>query len=641
MTPPSDEIDSLIVSASEAVARGRWPDAIAAAEQVLAIDPEDPEGLLLLGIAHAGAGDLDVARASLERAVRLDPEHAQAWTSLAEVCRGLDELREAAEAALRAWRCDTKDLGLARRAASALAAVGRLDEAVPPATRLAEAGDVADRLRLVELFVAIDRGEEATALLEEIERNHGCDPGVMALHRAEASLPLVTESAEAADAAASDFDAALARSAANAPAFGDPADAVLPPWPFRLPALAEPNPARARRHAELASHVAVAALGRPKPAPSRPSGAGRLRIGLLSGLWRDHVVARLLLDGWTRHLDRDRFEVVAIDVGRSVDEYGRSLQARCDRTLHATSLGERPRDVAAGIGDAGFDILLLPELGMAPLVPQLAALRLAPLQAVAWGHPETTGLSTIDLFLSSDAMEPADGDRHYTERLVRLPGLGATVARPVFPPPADRATFAWPDDAIVCWCAQTPHKHAPQFDRLYAQVAEAVPSSRFVFTAPQASVSRARLEQRLRRAFTAAGADPARQLEFLPVLPTAEFRSRLAAADLFLDPPGWSGGHTTLEAVAAGRPVVTLPGDFMRRRHALGILRTLDPDGAWSTPLIAESPEAYVASAIALATDRSRRLAIADSVAACAHRCFDDPAPIRALEGVLLEAAGR
>ncbi len=61
---------------------------------------------------------------------------------------------------------------------------------------------------------------------------------------------------------------------------------------------------------------------------------------------------------------------------------------------------------------------------MDPVAGRLAAQRLAPVQCVTWGQPETTGMPTMDYFLSSALMEPPDGDAHYTERLVRLPQLG-------------------------------------------------------------------------------------------------------------------------------------------------------------------------------------------------------------------------
>ena len=72
---------------------------------------------------------------------------------------------------------------------------------------------------------------------------------------------------------------------------------------------------------------------------------------------------------------------------------------------------------------------------MDPLMTQLAALRLAPIQCVTWGHPVTSGLPTVDYFLSSELMEPKDGQDHYSERLIRLPGIGVCYAKPVIPRP--------------------------------------------------------------------------------------------------------------------------------------------------------------------------------------------------------------
>ena len=51
-------------------------------------------------------------------------------------------------------------------------------------------------------------------------------------------------------------------------------------------------------------------------------------------------------------------------------------------------------------------------------------MRLARVQAATWGHPETTGLPTIDHYLSAEALEPPNSAAHYTERLTILPNLG-------------------------------------------------------------------------------------------------------------------------------------------------------------------------------------------------------------------------
>lgn len=79
--------------------------------------------------------------------------------------------------------------------------------------------------------------------------------------------------------------------------------------------------------------------------------------------------------------------------------------------------------------EARLDVLLYPELGMDPLTPQLAALRLAPVQVASWGHPETTGMPTIDHYLSAELFEAADSEEYYSERLVRLRILAVASTR--------------------------------------------------------------------------------------------------------------------------------------------------------------------------------------------------------------------
>src|SRR5262249_60344859 len=74
------------------------------------------------------------------------------------------------------------------------------------------------------------------------------------------------------------------------------------------------------------------------------------------------------------------------------------------------------------------DVVVYPEIGMDLNTIYLASQRLAPLQAAMWGHPHTTGLPTIDWFISGAAFEPADAQEHYTERLVCLPRLGCCFA---------------------------------------------------------------------------------------------------------------------------------------------------------------------------------------------------------------------
>src|SRR6202022_4382812 len=123
--------------------------------------------------------------------------------------------------------------------------------------------------------------------------------------------------------------------------------------------------------------------------------------------------------------------------------------ALCDRFV----AGPRPLDGWRGeiAGDAPH-VLLFPEIGMDKVSAQLAAMRLAPVQCTSWGHPVTSGFPTIDYFLSSDLMEPAEADAHYSERLVRLPNLSIHYEPTVVVPAAmTRGELGLRADAVVYW----------------------------------------------------------------------------------------------------------------------------------------------------------------------------------------------
>lgn len=162
------------------------------------------------------------------------------------------------------------------------------------------------------------------------------------------------------------------------------------------------------------------------PRVLRPRSDGRLRIGFLSAYFRDHTIGRLNL-GRIRHLDRTKFEVTVISVSGKNDAVAAQFRAAADRYRQI------PRDVAAAratIADQDLDVLIFADVGMDSLTATLAWSRMAPVQCVTWGHPDTTGSPYIDYFLSSELLETPDADAHYTEKLVRLPLLATYFERP-------------------------------------------------------------------------------------------------------------------------------------------------------------------------------------------------------------------
>src|SRR5205807_6969560 len=133
------------------------------------------------------------------------------------------------------------------------------------------------------------------------------------------------------------------------------------------------------------------------------------------------------------------------------------------------------------------------------------------------GHPTTSGFPTVDFYLSSDLMESDDADAHYTERLVRLPGLGvAYVPPPIAQVSVTREAVGLCPDAVAFWCCQHLPKYLPQFDNVFALIARRVENAQFVFIAsPRGAEITERFRRRLERAFTAVGLDARRHVVVL------------------------------------------------------------------------------------------------------------------------------
>lgn len=338
----------------------------------------------------------------------------------------------------------------------------------------------------------------------------------------------------------------------------------------------------------------------------------RVRIGFVSAHWRAHTVARLF-SGWMTGLDRNNFEIHMISTSGPGDYLTTELSAHVDRAHIQSS--DLPGLVSL-IGDLDLDVLIYTDIGMDPRTQVLAALPLARRQFMAWGHPVTSGLPTIDGFLSSDVMEPIDGDDHYSEELIRLPNLSCTFDRP------QRPSSAVPQHDFLC--AQSLFKIAPVQDMAFADILTETPGTTLTFIShPIKQVTSAfydRLSEKLRHR----GVDPDKRLIFLPPCDRETFLAHLAGARVILDTFEWSGGNTSLEALAMGTPVVTFPGSFMRGRHTMAMLTLINrPD--W----IARNADDFVAKSVALFSEKQELSPCETDV------LFNDASPVRELASIL------
>jgi predicted O-linked N-acetylglucosamine transferase (SPINDLY family) len=328
-------------------------------------------------------------------------------------------------------------------------------------------------------------------------------------------------------------------------------------------------------------------------------------------------------------MDRMKFEVFAYHADLLAD---RDAEIVHRWNIPFRQLSGDFGEMARAIRSDRLHALVYVDFGIHARMAQLAALRLAPVQCVAWDTPLTSGVPAIDYFLSSDLMEPPDASAHYSEKLVRLPGVGVNFPKPVIPTNIlfkKRSEFGLRDDAVIYLCCQSIFKYSPEQDDVIARIASRVPNSQFVFLITNEIVGND-FRSRMERAFAAAGLRAEEHCVWLPEMELLDYWNLLRVGDVCLDTLGWSGGVSTFEAVACGLPVVTVPGPLMRSRHSCAILTQLGV-----TETIAHDADEYVDIAARLGTDRKWRQNVKDRVVAGYPALYSDSRCVRVLEDFL------
>jgi len=301
---------------------------------------------------------------------------------------------------------------------------------------------------------------------------------------------------------------------------------------------------------------------------------GRIRVGYLSCNMK-FSNATMWARGWISGHGED-FETFVFSTAVAEDVVTGDFREFADHFYYCP--GDIPY-TARFIKSLELDVLIFPDIGISGPVYQYAAMRLAPIQCTAWGHPVTSGLSTIDYYLSSELMEPEGAQSEYTEKLVLLKGSGLVISpREKVETAFDRSKYGL-GKGFLLFAPNYTIKAIPKWDTLLAEVSEELktPLVFIKYRNYDTSVFQKRLDQVGCRSFA------------LPELPYDEFSRMMIAADLLIDFPAWSGGNTTLGAIAYRKPLVTLPGEFMRGRHSLAFMKQAGMD-----PLIASSPADFV-----------------------------------------------
>ncbi len=568
---------ALIARAQGLRQQGKLEEAVAALREAAVLDPRKAEPHRLIGNILFDVGRAEEAAAAYRKAIELDPRDAATYNDLGNALRQMERTAEAIAAYREALRRDPKLFPAYANLGNFLAEEGRTEEAREHYARAYRLNKIS-RLRLLSETVL-------PILYESVEH----------VRRSRARLVAALDCLESEGLRV------------------DPTQEQLPTH-FYLAYQGEND---------RDIHAAFARFGQGprrldvRPAQQPPS--KKLRVGFLSAYMRNHTIGSLN-QGLIRHLSRDRFEVFVLSVGAPDAGLGRQIQQAADHYL-VLPPGVGPSLQAAA--DLGLDILFHTDVGMNALTYTMGFSRLAPVQCCTWGHPVTTGLPTMDYFLSARHLDAEGAEEHYTEKLIRLPRLGVVYERPERPGPVDRASFGLPEGAHLYGCPQTLFKFHPEFDALLGDILRQDPAGLLVLIEGRCPYWNELLTARFRRTMP----DVCDRVRFLPKQSRPDYLRLLSACDVMLDPIHFGGGNTSYESFAVGTPLVTLPSAFLRGRLTYAMYCQM----GWQD-LVAHDGADYVRLAVRLGTDPNFGAAMRRRIEETAGVLFGDVAVVRDLE---------
>lgn len=606
-----------------------YEQAVESYRKALAIKPDQADVHNNLGVVQYLQGNLKESVESYQRALILVPRYAEALNNMGTVF----EAQGNQEAALDAYRhvldfspnCERSyfNIGKVLHEKKPEAAIPYFQTAVALKPDFYEANLAL--AKLLHLQGEIAQAQAAYARCYAIKAS----PGIKVLSAL--MLPPVMGTLNEVLAVRSRFESNLAQLTASNIAFDDPLNEYCD-TNFHL---AYHGLNDKELQVKLANFYAQACPSlmfvAPHCAHSNSLGVNK-RIGVLSKFITNHSVALSFSGIISALAAAEGFDVALIstvDSGQAsiFETYpnfdGQYMQITGD-------LGKARDQIAA----LKLDVLVYLDIGMEAFSYFLAFSRLAPVQCVMGGHPVTTGIPTIDYYLSAELSELEYAQEHYSEKLVVLPFGAFYFERPVLPAAhKTRLDLNLPETGNIYACPMTLHKLHPDFDEVIERILQLDSTGHVVLFADRKFSS---WQKQLESRFTLTiSVDVLSRILFVPwVSDKQDFMQVLSASAVVLDPFHFGIGTTAIPLCLVGTPFVTKPSEFLRGRAGLYFCNLMD-----IMECVVQDTEGYAKKAVSIATNPLERERIKRLMLTNNHALFQNDRSIRDVISFLTDVA--
>jgi protein O-GlcNAc transferase len=306
--------------------------------------------------------------------------------------------------------------------------------------------------------------------------------------------------------------------------------------------------------------------------PLKNVSSGPIKLAFVSHFFHEHSIVHLfeeLIFG----LDPTQFEVILFAIAPTITD--KSTQRLAKKAAQFKIIEGSLENQLDQIHSHNPEVLIYTDLGSDPFTWHLAHYRLAQIQMVLPGIMHTTGLKSLDYYLSTGAMEPEGAENQYTEKLTRFRLSVAPIKPQRNEPLLSREELGLPLNRRVYLCPMTPFKFHPDYDELLARIlAKDLDAEIWVLQHRQDGISQV-LRKRWQKNLPA----HAERIKLRAWMPKARFWHLLEQVDAVLDSWPVGGGMTIFTCLGLGIPIVTWVSAFFRGRVAAGAYELMQVAG--------------------------------------------------------------
>ena len=348
----------------------------------------------------------------------------------------------------------------------------------------------------------------------------------------------------------------------------------------------------------------------------------KIKIGFVSPCFIEHSVSNTHKNFYLK-LNKNKFKTYIYHINDEKDEYTKYVAQKTFSFYHSSDVDK----IIKKISEDTLDILFFIDIGMDPKMQILGSLRFAKIQINGNAQPITSGFKNMDYVISSTLMEPINGQKHYTEKLIKLSNSGQCYEQPKISIERNENK-----EKIIFFNLQNLFKLLPDEDQIYIDIIKNIKNCEIWFMKARNTRSTEFFISRLYNIFEKNNLDIEQYIKFKKRRSQKEFFKLINKSDIIIDSLNWSGNNTSHQAIALAKPIITLPGPFMRSRHTYALLKQININET-----IAKNREDYIKIAIKLSKDKDYYIKLINRIEKNNNLLFNDESPIRELEDILIK----